>query len=111
MKKLMICLAALWASGCAMTVDNHNIATSEAGDFILERRTVRDASSMWDDTYDSGEVWAINRSPVTYCVSGRSGDSGYTSRYSVPPGTTQKLMNVSYRSGYSYTWSVEPCEG
>lgn len=109
MKKLMVCIAALMATGCAMTVDNHHIMTSDSGDFRLERRTTRDAAAMWDDTYDSGEIWAANRSSVTYCVSGRDNRSGYTANYSVPAQTTRKIVNVSYSSDYDYAWTAQPC--
>lgn len=64
---------------------------------------------MWDDTYDSGEIWAINRSGVNYCVTGRNDNSGYSSNYTVPPQATQKLRNVSYQSDFNYTWTVGPC--
>ena len=57
-------------SGCAMTVETTRYAAfaDQGYDLVIERRTERDGSMMWDDSYDDDRVFAINRESSPLCV-------------------------------------------
>ena len=110
MRTLTVCVAALAATGCMTMPADESFLTAPDDDFHLEKRTRYVGYPGNDVSYYSIEVWAINRSTWTYCVTRKISTTGREGAYSVAPGMTERLWNYS-ASSFDDEWLIRRMTG
>ncbi len=113
MRRLTVCvagLAALAAASCMTMPADEPFLTATDDDFRLEKRTRYVGHPGNDVSYYAIEVWAINRSAWTYCVTRKISTTGREGAYSVAPGTTERLWNYS-ASSFDDEWLIRRMTG
>ncbi|MFC7378787.1 hypothetical protein [Brevundimonas sp. GCM10030266] len=95
---MLVLAASASLSGCAMTVDTSIVGALPDGSAHAELRIRRDATAFLDDSNDSGELWAINRSSQAVCF--KFGPTSYAASYQlVPPGREVLLRQYVNSNG------------
>lgn len=110
MRLLLICVAALAATGCMTMPADELFLVAPDDDFHLEKRTRFVGHPGNDVSYHSIEVWAVNRSRRTYCVTRVIGTTGREGTYAVAPGVSERLWNYGANS-FDDGWLIRRMTG